>query len=287
MTLKSALIAALLALGPTGASAQEPVRLSLNGHDVGGLSGVEITEDGLHFVAVSDRGLLVRGDLIREGGRLTGARVTSSGDLVGPEGPIRPASVDSEGIAIAPDGRMILSFEGDENVWIVPPEGSPTRLPAPPDPNELHENSRYEAVAVTDDGRILTLPERSGHKARPFPIWLHNGTRWTRLRNLPRRDDFLPVGADFAPDGTFYLLERKFDFAFFARIRRFDIFDPEDEGEVVYTSPTGSTLNYEGLSAWTDAAGNTRLTLVSDNNFFSFVPTSLLEISLARLGESR
>ncbi len=266
------------------ALAQDAVGVVRDGFTLGGMSGIEVSDDGASFLAVSDRGLLVEGVLERKNGVLRQGRLTASGPFRAPNGQlVRPADIDSEGLAYRPHGPgFVMSLEGDRGFWRYANIGAtPTQIPPPPDPNKLHPNAQYEAVAIAPNGNIITLPERSGHKARAYPIWSYDGKKWRLIRHLARRDDYMPVGADFGPDGSFYLLERAFKMSFFARIRRIDLDKKPDEGIVVWSSVDGSALNYEGLSAWTDPQGVTHLTLISDNNFLPMISTTILEISLA------
>ena len=95
--------------------------------------------------------------------------------------------------------------------------------------------------------------------------------------------EFLPVGADFGPDGALYLLERDFTgFGFRSRVRRFDITGPArgGAGEILLQSRARQFDNLEGLSVWRDEAGRIRLTMVSDDNFLFVQRTELVEYVL-------
>jgi hypothetical protein len=140
-----------------------------------------------------------------------------------------------------------------------------------------------EALAIDGAGRLYTLPERSGRMERPFPVYRYDGA-WTQPFDLPRDGDFLPVGADFGPDGRFYLLERDFRgvFGFFARVSRFEIGeDGPGPREVVLETIEPFQNNFEGIAVWQDSAGATRLTLLSDDNFTSILTTQFADYRLA------
>jgi hypothetical protein len=113
---------------------------------------------------------------------------------------------------------------------------------------------------------------RAGRTVR-FPLFVFDGA-WTQPFTIPRDGAFLPVGADFGPDGRLYLLERDFRglAGFAARVRAFAI-GPDGPGpaETVLETDPGTHDNLEGLSVWRDGAGALRLTMVSDDNFQFFL----------------
>lgn len=258
----------------------------------GGFSALEVLEDGRRFVALSDGGLLVQGDLQRDArGQLTGVRVTSRHWLVHPEGHrVRQKGQDPEGLALLPDGRLIVSFEHYTPPWIYEgaighPDG--TRLPAPealenpPDSPILGANTAYETAAVDAQGRLILIPERPAGGGPLHPIWRLGEDGWTRVADWPRDAGFLPVGADLGPDGQLYVLERAFGLGFSGRIRRIDLAQPDRAPQLVALLPRDRRSNYEGLSAWADDNGTLRLTMISDNNFTGLLNQQILEISLA------
>ena len=217
--------------GPLGSAeigaAAVSVPFSGSDEDFGGWSGLEVSPDGKRFTTLGDRGSIGSGRLTRTAdGTLTGtAGVTqnrlrdTAGSVTGPDG------MDAEGLALRDDGRIYVSFEGDARIWTYADADGPAAwMPRTPGYDSLQNNSGLEALAIDAQGRLYTLPERSSSLYAPFPVWRYSGgDDWDEVARLRRDGLWMPVGADFAPDGTFYLLERKFDFAFFARIRRFAI----------------------------------------------------------------
>lgn len=254
----------------------------------GGFSGLEVTRDGNGFTAISDHGFRVAGRFLRRSGQLTGISAGPIRRLLGPEGkPVAAARRDSEGLAIRADGRSFVSFEGVHRVWSYPaPDGPSTRLPIYSDFAHMQSNSALEALAVDARGWLYALPERSGKMTRPFPLYRFRNGKWDRKLSIPRRGNFLPVGADFGPDGRLYLLERDFvGIGFRTRIRSFAV-TPDavsDEREILVT-PIGRHDNLEGLSVWRDARGRIRLTMISDDNYRAFLRTEFVEYALANPG---
>jgi len=253
----------------------------------GGFSGAEVSDDGKRLVVVSDRGRVVQAQLIREQGRLVGVNLEKDAALAGPkEQRLRDKRRDAEGLAQGRDGALYISFEHDHRVMHLNGKTGVTKpLPRHPDFARLQANSGIEALAIHPDGRLFALPERSGGQARPFPLYAFDGKSWSIAGQIPRRGPFLAVGADFGPDGNFYLLERTVTpLGFRSRIRRFRL-DADGLAETtILTTAPGQYDNLEAISVWQDSAGQIRLTLISDDNFFALQQTQVVELTLAKAG---
>ncbi|WP_417723292.1 esterase-like activity of phytase family protein [Salipiger sp.] len=246
----------------------------------GGLSGIELSQDGTTFTAISDRAGILTGRILRDGGRITGVDAGPVAELMDLNGRPMPREIaDSEGLAIGDDGRIYISFEGRNRVWAYTTPETPVALPRAAAFAGLQNNAGLEALAIDAQGRLYTLPERSGDLTRPFPVWRFDGTSWSEVFSIPRRGTYLPVGADFGPDGKLYILERLFNgFSFRSRVRRFTVDDSSarDEETLLETYPFRHD-NLEGLSVWQDDSGAIRLTMVSDDNFNPLQRTELVE----------
>ncbi|WP_208351876.1 esterase-like activity of phytase family protein [Pseudaestuariivita rosea] len=272
-----------VALLPTLALADQAVfsgRLTLvhPSDAFGGLSGFDLSPDGTRFSVVSDRGRLFQGQLLRENGKLSEARFNADISLRDTDNQtVSKFLSDAEGLAIRPDGRIFISFEQYHRIWTYSaPTSQAAWLPRHPDFKTMQDNSSLEALAIDARGRLYAIPERSGDLNRPFPVYRYSRGAWSIPFTLPRRDHFLPVGADIGPDGKLYLLERHFTgLAFASRVRRFDL-DGGNEQTLLTTLPRKHD-NLEGLAVWRDQAGQIRLTMVSDNNFRFFQISEVVE----------
>ncbi|WP_347266735.1 esterase-like activity of phytase family protein [Paracoccus sp. (in: a-proteobacteria)] len=258
---------------------------SMPDEDFGGFSGLEISDDGSRFVALSDRATLRWGSIERDAeGRIRGLDLAGRARLKDSGGqPLKPGwQGDSEGLAVAPDGSIYVSFEGLTRVVRFATPDSPSEpLPRPAAFKAMQRNSALEALAVLPDGTLLTLPERSGALTRPFPVWRWRDGRWDQPFSIPRSGDWLAVGADIGPDGRLYLLERDFKglLGFRSRLRRFELTGSGDgigQGRVLLETRPLQYDNLEGISVWDDGQG-IRITLISDDNFGLLQRTELVE----------
>lgn len=246
----------------------------------GGFSGIEVQDHGTTLRLITDKGRMIDARMQREDGKLTAITNISWRKLryingIGVKGPF----TDSEGLAITPDGRIFVTFENKHRLTEVDPAtGVMTQQPTHPDFGSFTKNSGLEALAVHPDGRLFALPERSGNRAAPFNLYTFDGSAWQITGQLARRGPFLPVGADFDANGMLYLLERAATpLGFRSRIRRFDP-DQSSQGDItLLTTGPARFDNLEGISVWQDATGQTRLTLISDDNFLAIQRTQIVE----------
>ncbi len=253
-----------------------------DGARFGGMSGIEVTDDGTRFIALSDRGSLWTGTISRTDGIITAMTPDLTTAVHTPDGKrARGPSADSEGLALAPDGTVYISFEGRARVAAYPDiTGPAVPLPGHPDFAQMQPNSALEALAIGPDGALYTLSERSGRPLRPFPVYRYLNGIWTTPFTLSRDDTFLPVGADIGPDGLFYLLERDFTgLGFRSRVRRFDL--NGGGAETLLQTRAGVHDNLEGISVWQDGTGTIRMTLIADDNFKFFQTTEVVEYRVA------
>lgn len=252
--------------------------------DFGGFSAIEMSQDGTRFHALSDRAVLFWGAVQRGASGLP-VRMEVLGharlkDSAGAPLPRGGWTGDSEGMAVDPQGHIYISFEGLHRVARYDsPDAAATRLPRPEAFDRFQRNSGMEALAIDAEGALWTLPERSGRVDRPFPLWRYRNGEWDQPFTIPRNGNWLPVGADFGPDGQFYLLERDFwgVLGFLTRVRRFQIGpDGVSGGEVLIETGPSRHDNLEGITVWRDAEG-LRLTMISDDNFFWAQRTEIVE----------
>ena len=299
--------AALLALGLEGSASSPPpdglvsaFRWTMPDRNFGGFSGLEVSDDGMRFVTLGDQGVFVQGQIVRDAqGAITGIKAGKATFLKTTNGPrFYDEQSDSEGLALAPDGSFYVSFEGEARVLRYPAiEDNAQTLSTPRAFAAFPLNAALEALAVDASGALFTFPEElagsrrlrifAGQPGNPtgpdFPVWRYAKGVWTQPFTLRRDGSFLPVGADFGPDGRLYVLERAFRgiAGFASRVRSFRVAARGLLDEKTHlTTSSGLFDNLEGLSVWRDARGDIRLTMISDDNFMPFQRTEIVEYRL-------
>lgn len=252
-----------------------------------GLSGLEVSDDGIDFSAIGDRGWFLSGRFERLNKRISGLTVERFLPILGNDGlPVAARRIadwsDAEGLAIASDGTMWIAFEQWTRVArYSSPESPGIWIRDHPSFHQYALNRQLEAVAWRQDGTIYAFPEQPLKEG--FPVYRLAEDIWDISGYFPQDDGFAVVGADFAPDDRLYLLERKLVIGLWwqSRVRRLTL-SPEGKpkiDEVLWTSKRGEYNNLEGIAVW-PSEGGLRLTLVSDSNSDPDEPTQFVEYRL-------
>lgn len=249
----------------------------------GGWSGIEMSLDGGQMVILTDRGHLMAAELHRSGDQITAIQPGPVRRLKASTGKyLTGRTLDSEGLAISPDGRYFVSFEGIARVARYDtPTSTAVALPRAAEFREIDDNRALEALAIDPNGHLYAVPEISDNNDK-ISVFVLNKNKWSVPFTLDGGGGFLPVGADFGPNGQFYLLERSWNlFGFRTRLRRWSMIDgqPRNEQLLVQTR-TGTHDNLEGVSVWRDQQGRTRITMIADDNFLFLQRTELVEYAV-------
>ncbi|PIE08970.1 MAG: hypothetical protein CSA73_00995, partial [Rhodobacterales bacterium] len=164
----------------------------LDHHRFGGLSGLELSQDGSTFTAISDRGFVMQGKLARAAlprdriSRITVQRYQPLKDETGKR--LSKRQYDAEGLAIGTKGNLFISFEGAHRLLHYRHVGARAEpLPRHADFAGFQANASVEALAIDHTGALYTLPERSGKTTTPFPVYRFANGRWDQPFSIPRR----------------------------------------------------------------------------------------------------
>jgi hypothetical protein len=262
----------------------------------GGLSDLQLTGgDGL--VAVGDKGRWVAARRVYDSdGHLTGLADARLAPYRGPDGrPVADSRLqDAESLTRRPDGTWLVGFEQRHRVWAYPDglAGAAAPLPVPEALTRGAANRGAEALLHLADGRLLLVSENRGSDGR-FAGWLRRDGRWRALEVAPPAG-YRPTGLAQLPGpdgrgGDLLLVTRRFTWlgGFQAKLLRLPLAALQPgtrlEGEVLAAFHRPWIVdNFEGVAAYRRANGETRVLLVSDDNFNVLQRTLLLEFALIR-----
>jgi hypothetical protein len=254
----------------------------------GGWSGLNVDAGGRRFVAVSDAGTWLTGEISYGGGRLTGLASTRVGPLKAQDGKMltRDRDRDAEAVAIVDGtpakGNLLISFEGNDRIGrfvigsngIAAPDGY---LPIPAEVKKARSLDGFEAVTVLRGGprkgAIVAFAEHPLGKETYHAGWIWNS-------GAPQRFSMTGIGgfdvtdAAGLADGSLIVLERRFRWneGVRMRLRRLPAAEIKPgaliAGEVLMEADLNQEIdNMEGLAVHQSAGGETILSLISDDNF--------------------
>lgn len=263
----------------------------------GGWSGIAIEPDGKRFLAISDEGAWMSGEIVYKDRAPAGIIKAKIGPIRALRGRQldKKRDLDAEAVRLKDGtlarGTVLVGFERNHRIGEFPVVdgeiASPTRyLPLPADARRMSANKGFEAVAVMKGGpfkgSVVALSERY-----PGTTTHHRGWIWVNGVAKPLWIEdiggFDLTDATSTDGGDLLLLERRFRWTegVKMRIRRFTAGairpDARLKGEIVIEADLASEIdNMEGLALHHTPAGETVLTLVSDDNFNTFLQRNLL-----------
>jgi hypothetical protein len=275
------------------------LELASDYQNFGGLSGLFMSPDGVRFLALSDRGRWLRGRIIAEGDRPVRIEDAEMAPILGPDG--RPLGArgwwDTESLTM--DGgtayvgiervNQIVRFDyGRQGLQA---RGQP--IPLPPGVKEMPRNQGLEALAFVPRGfplagTLIAISERGLDAAGNIRGFLIGGPAPGDF-SVVRSDDFDITDSAITPAGDLLILERKFSIFRGAgmRIRKIALADIKPgavlDGPVLILADRANQIdNMEALGVHRNAAGETILTIISDDNFNPLQRTILLRFALVQ-----
>lgn len=273
------------------------LELTADHADFGGISGLTIDAGGEGFLAVTDRGNWLRGRILSEGDRPVGLADVVIAPMLGGDGRALKSrgTADTEALARTPDGyavgverrQEILGFAGAD-----PLKAKARKLASGGPLAALGSNQGPEALAFLPaakggkGGQLVIVAEESQSDENVLPGFLLTGGKLAPF-TLVRHPDYDATDLAIAPDGTSFLLERRFTWmtGVGMRVRRFPasairpgaVIDPE----LIFEAGRGAQIdNMEALAVHVNAAGETILTVMSDDNFSKLQRTLLLRFAV-------
>ncbi|QUL36621.1 esterase-like activity of phytase family protein [Erythrobacter sp. JK5] len=256
------------------------------GQNIGGLSGLRW--DAGTLLALTDDARWVRIAVRERDSRLVGVGEITTGSLLGFEGePLTGKEAgDSEALTRSADGGWLVAFERDHRVWRYPALGERPE-PTAVDPvalfGALEANRGIETLAGDETGLFACAERWSGPDDLGNCIRQVAGADPERVVVSPQGPLYelggTPTDADFASDGTLYLLFRSYSPGD-GNGAEIVALNPRDERRALATlRPPLTVDNFEGLAV-REEGGRTFLYLVSDDNFSGSQRTLLLKFAV-------
>jgi len=260
----------------------------------GGISALNVTNDGRRMLAITDRATWITGELIYNDGKLVGAGRIRIGYLKGLRSNRLPSRW-SDAESLSPDGAggFYVSFELRHRIWRYPPpdrngglSGRPLPVPVPKEFEDQPLEGGVEALTRTCDGQLLAISEAMRAGPGTNRGWLRTANGWKDLA-YTTKDRYKPTGAATMPDCDVLIVERQFSVlsGFRARIVRVAANTIKPGAtlvgqELAVLAPPLNVDNMEGIATRRGENGEILIYVVSDDNFSGLQRTLLLLFAL-------
>lgn len=274
--------------------------LSSPSEHFGGWSGLVMAADGKSLLAVSDIGSWMTAEVVYDGKRPAGLRNARLGPLLDRSGrPLKSKrDQDAESLTLLDgtlqSGTVLIGFERLHRIGRFPVRkgevGAPLGyLKLPADARAMRDNQGIEALAVLQGGprkgSIVAFAERltRGSGYHTGWIWAPGGSAEAQKFQLEDIDGFNVTDAASLADGSLIVLERYFRWTEGVKMRLRLV--PASEvapgartsGRTLFQGDSGYEIdNMEGLAVHKGVAGETVLSLISDDNFNPLLQRTLL-----------
>ena len=263
----------------------------------GGLSALRFTNGEFEFVSLSDHGMWFTGRLIYQGTRPIGIADAVMAPILGANGQALAARGWHDTELIADDGGILyVGIEGVNQIMRfdfakdgVLARGHP--IPVPPGMRTLPRNRGIEALVFVPmnwplGGTLIAISERGLDRAGNIRAFLIGGPAPGNFA-IRRIENFDVTDAALLPSGDLLILERSLTWpdGLLIEIRRIPIANVQSDatvdGPVLFEADLRFEIdNMESVAVYQTAAGETVLTLLSDDNFSPLQRTELLQFTL-------
>lgn len=268
----------------------------------GGWSGLLLSNDGKSLVAVSDAGLWMTGEIDYDDDRPKALRATRVGALKAVKGAAlrRMRDRDAEAITLAggslSKGTAYIAFEQNDRIGVFSLDkgvlGAPTKYLEMPKEAARMRMDGIEALTVLaggpNKGALVAFAENPLRGEKQHRGWIWQSGVPKKGFTVSGIGDYGITDAASLPDGSVLILERRFRWFEGVKIRLRHLaasgLKPGGTatGEVLLEANSAMEIdNLEALAVSEGAAGETVITLMSDDNFNRFLQrTVLLQFTL-------
>ncbi|HET7191808.1 MAG TPA: esterase-like activity of phytase family protein [Pseudolabrys sp.] len=272
--------------------------LVLNSKDeaFGGISAIHMEPDGAHFLAATDQGSWLRGRIEYRDGRPAAIADAEMAPILGSDG--KPLAshgwYDVESLTER-DGIVFIGIERVEQIvrFDYRRDGLLARgraINVPAEFKTFTYNKSLECLTAPLEGALagglIAITEHSLDNAGNLRSFVLGGEHATRF-SAKRSDDYDVSDCTILSGNDLLLLERRYSPArgVAMRIRRIPLADVKADaiidGPAMIEADLGYQIdNMEGIAVHRNAAGETIITLVSDDNFSVIQRSLLLQFAL-------
>lgn len=278
------------------------LELTSNSSAFGGISGL-LMPDHDHLVAITDRGSWLKARLVYRDGRLDGLADAEMAPLLGANGAPLAAQKAHDVESITRIGDAV--FVGIERVerivrFAYGKDGFAARgqdIHVPRDFASFDKNASLECLTAPPSGqphagKLVVVTERSldaagNHRSFVLDPGAKDGNADVLRFTVRRSDDFDVTDCTVLPPGDLLILERRYSPArgVAMRMRRLPLAAIQDgalvDGPTLIEADLGYQIdNMEGIAVTRNAAGETIVTVVSDDNFSPIQRNLILQFAL-------
>lgn len=270
----------------------------------GGLSSLALSPDGTKLLAVSDVGLWLKADLLYTDDHLSGLDNAVMAPILGPDGKPYKGKVRSDAEALAAwepgkiDGKVIVGFESRSRAGLydLGKYGFKARfkdLKLPKDVAKGPPNRELESIGHFVSGplagSLIAISELNKDENGDIRAFVWGGKKAFNFA-IKQYEDYAITDLAILPDGDILTVERAFSSTSLPgmAVRRIKTEDIVADGAVspslIFSGrmPMYRIDNMEGIAVST-VNGETRITIVSDNNYRpQFQRTLLLQFALKK-----
>jgi hypothetical protein len=271
----------------------------------GGVSAIHIEPDGSHFLAITDNGSWLRGRIVYRDGKPDKVADAEVAPILGADG--KPLAgrgwFDVESLTER-GGLFYIGIERVEKIvrFDIRRDGLSARgvaMSVPSDFKTFTNNKSLECLAAAPQGtqlagKLIAVTERSLDSAGNLRSYALDANvagdtpdEHALRFSVKRSDDFEVSDCTILPPGDLLLLERRYSPArgVAMRIRRVPVAAIKEgalvDGKALIEADLAYQIdNMEGIAVHLNAAGETIITLVSDDNFSVIQRNLLLQFVL-------
>ncbi len=263
--------------------------LSSATENFGGLSGLIVGNNCQDLLAISDRGNWFTAKLGYTDDKLSGLTAPRLERMRDAKGrPLRSGPwSDAEAVTQLQSGKIGVAFERQTHIgtYDLAKKGLAAAFAPIAYPQAIDDgpwNGEIESLGQMPDGRLIAIAERQRDASGNTKAWIWQGAKVTPF-SVERYDSYNVTDLAVLPDGSVLTIERSFTSFWFPgmAIRRFsakaiatgDTVKPELLLQA--SLPLYAFDNMEGISIC-ERGGETRVTLLSDNNFNTTLQNTML-----------